>query len=174
MNSPEASEPTSNADKIQAAKTIAEIHRKLHQQRIERSFRVVIHALSFFALCVAARYADKVDLPDHAWWVVGIAFLGLAVLVAMDFVASGKANGVNQEIAEAADKTLMTIAGPPLNEYSRGKHPRKSAVVWECGAVFLAATVATSLITNPCPLWGFVAVIVVAICVGQWLGDSPT
>src|SRR2546428_4701776 len=70
-------------DEQDALVFLSQTHRNLHERRIKRSFKIIVSTLTFFVLCVAAKFAADTKLPtSEASFkaVVWITFIALWVV----------------------------------------------------------------------------------------------
>ena len=140
-------------DEQDALVFLSQTHRSLHEQRIKRSFKIIVSMLTFFVLCVAAKFAADTKLPtSEASFnaVVWGTFFALWLAAAIDFWGSRGANMINQGIAQKAedaiiahlaDKKLMVLSPPNRN-------PRKMAWLWEMLIVLGGAAASAYAITS--------------------------
>ena len=139
-------------DEQDALVFLSQTHRSLHEQRIKRSFKIIVSTLTFFVLCVAAKFAADTKLPTSETsfnTVVWIIFIALSLVAAIDFWGSRRANEINQGIAQKAedaiiahlaDKKLMVLSPPNRN-------PRKMTWLWEMLIVLGGAAASAYAIT---------------------------
>jgi len=144
-------------DEQDALVFLSQTHRSLHEQRIKRSFKIIVSTLTFFVLCVATKFAADTRLPtgeDSFNAVVWITFMALSVGAAIDFWGSRGANKINQGIAEKAedaiiaylaDKKVMVLS-PSILPPSNG-NPRKMTWFWEMLIVLGGAAASAYAIT---------------------------
>lgn len=105
-------------DLIAALKHLSTTHRQAHESRIGREFQLVITMLTFFVLCVAAKFAGHIQATgplfkkiltislsgfDFAIW---LAFIILTFAACKYLSGSAQANRKNQAIAEAAEEGI--------------------------------------------------------------------
>jgi hypothetical protein len=139
-------------DEQDALVFLSQTHRSLHEQRIKRSFKIIVSTLTFFVLCVAAKFAADTKLPtSEASFkaVVWITFIALWGVAAINFWGSRGANMINQDIAQKAEDAIIThladkkliVLSPP------NRNPRKMAWLWEMLIVLGGAVASAYAIT---------------------------
>lgn len=147
-------------DQLRALVFLSQTHRRLHEQRIKRSFRIIVSTLGFFALCAAAKFAPGANtkLPTGDCFfkaVVWITFGGLWGVAAIDFWGSRDANKINQQIAERAEGAVISylnfrlrLSGSQIGGIPKpDRHPRRFAWVWETLIVLEGAVASAYAIT---------------------------
>jgi len=135
-------------DQREVLKYLSTTHRALHKERMTRSFRIVVTALTFYTLSVAAALSKETQLPTFASFdcLVWAFFLVVASFVAWDSYASGKANEWNQRAAQAAEDSLIDDLGS-LYKKPTSDNPRRQAWLWEVIIIFAGAVNAAIVIT---------------------------
>ena len=125
------------------ALAFAQIHRNIHQGRINRSLQVVFGSLTFNALTVAAMWQRDVATSECIRYVVVAGFAVIAIIATIDFCTAASANKINQLLAENAE----TIAGFKLKKIKRS-YPRVWTWIWETVIVWCGFAVSSYLVVN--------------------------
>ena len=100
-----------NASRIEALKTIAEIHRNEFDRRRKYEWNVFFTTLGVFTSVVIAKFSKVYKWPKNISFNIGIPFFFfvLAVISSIYLVSVHRANKVNKGFAEAAENEIMSL-----------------------------------------------------------------
>ena len=100
-----------NADKIEALKTIAEIHRNEFDQRRKYEWNAFFTTLGVFASGIIAKFSVGYKLPINIIFnhLVSVCFFGLALISSIYLASVHRVNKVNKTFAERAENEIMCL-----------------------------------------------------------------
>lgn len=100
----------SELEKLEANKFISQVHRSQVDERRKYEWKIVFTSLTFYVLCVAAKYKDGVIFPNGSKFklIVWLIFLLLAFFVSLFLFYLHTANNTNKKIAEKAENAIIT------------------------------------------------------------------
>ena len=141
--------------KVEALRHLSETHRRLHQERRQFEYKVLLTTLSLYALTVAltARGGAAAGALSQQAWVIWVGFIGLAITAALYLRRMHRADAINISIAEGAEAALVKLAGDESLEAILGdagtRRPMKlSALWWQCVTLLGTSVVSAYLVSN--------------------------
>ena len=107
-------------DKLEALKFLSETHRDQFNKRRIYEWRLLYATALFFALSI---YTMLKNLEVEYNCLCMIPYIIMAVSVFIFFVCSSKANNINKEYAEKAERLIAELAGEANFFPKQSKHP---------------------------------------------------